>query len=260
MGRIYPLFSSSRGNSVFVGSPASGGILIDAGVSAKRLREALSRAEIPTEAIQGIFITHDHSDHVSGLRVFCRQTGIPIYAQPKTRSNLLAYHYVEDGTEVHSLTGSVTVCGMTVTPFATSHDTVQSCGYRIQMRDGQSCAVCTDLGFVSTEVLASLCGCKLVLLEANYDDRMLHFGPYPAQTKARIRSDRGHLSNEQSGALARALIQNGTVHLVLGHLSQQNNTPEKAEQAITAALSGYVRGRDYLLDIAKPEDGRMIAF
>ncbi|MBR6106922.1 MAG: MBL fold metallo-hydrolase [Oscillospiraceae bacterium] len=259
MARIYPLFSSSRGNAAFVGTP-SGGVLIDAGVSAKRLRDALSRAGIPEAAVQGIFVTHDHSDHVSGLRVFCRQTGIPVYAEPKTRENLFSCHYVEPDADVRTLTEPVTLCGMTLTPFATSHDTVQSCGYRITMPDGQSCAVCTDLGFVPDSVKDALRGCRLVLLEANYDEQMLRCGPYPDYLKRRISSDSGHLSNVQCGELARFLVQNGTVHLVLGHLSEHNNTPETALRTVTEALHGYVCGQDYLLDAAMPEDGRMIAF
>ncbi|MBR3269363.1 MAG: MBL fold metallo-hydrolase [Oscillospiraceae bacterium] len=259
MARIYPLFSSSKGNATFIGTP-SGGILIDAGVSAKRLRDALSRAGIPAEAVEAVFVTHDHSDHVSGLRVFCRQTGAPVYAEPQTLENLLRCGYVDPDADVHPLTVPVTACGLIVSPFATSHDTEKSCGYRITFPDGQSCAVCTDLGYAPESVQQALCGCRLVLLEANYDDTMLRYGPYPEYLKARIRSNSGHLSNVQSGQLARFLIESGTVHLVLGHLSEHNNTPEKAEQAVIGALGGYVRGQDYLLDIAKPEDGRMIVF
>lgn len=259
MARIYPLFSSSKGNAAFIGTP-SGGVLIDAGVSAKRLRDALTRAGIPLSAVQAVFVTHDHSDHVSGLRVFARQTGIAVYAQPQTRDQLLASHFIEPEADLRALTDPVSVCGMTLTPFATSHDTVQSCGYRIDLPDGQSCAVCTDLGHAPEDVQAALRGCRLVLLEANYDEQMLRTGPYPDCLKRRISSNFGHLSNDQSGELARYLVQNGTVHLVLGHLSEHNNTPEKAAQTVTAALSGLVCGQDYLLDVAKPEDGRMIAF
>ncbi len=259
MARIYPLFSSSKGNAAFIGTP-SGGILIDAGVSAKRLRDALSRAGISSGAVAAVFVTHDHTDHVSGLRVFCRQTGVPVYAEPQTLENLLRNGYLEPEADGHTLTGHVQIAGMTVTPFDTSHDTAKSCGFRVMLPDGQSCAVCTDLGYASESVCAALRGCRLVLLEANYDDEMLRYGPYPEQVKARIRSDAGHLSNRQSGELARFLVGNGTVHLVLGHLSEHNNTPEKAAQAITQALSGFVCGQDYLLDVAMPEDGRMIAF
>ena len=259
MARIYPLFSSSKGNATFIGSP-SGGILIDAGVSAKRLRDALGRAGIPLDAVGAVFVTHDHSDHVSGLRVFFRQTGKPVYAEPVTGGCLLRGGWVEPETALRPLTGAVQIAGMTVSPFDTSHDTEKSCGYRVTLPDGQSCAVCTDLGYAPETVRAALCGCRLVLLEANYDEEMLRFGPYPASLKARIRSDSGHLSNTQSGELARYLVENGTVHFVLGHLSEHNNTPEKAAAAVMQALSGYVCGRDYLLDVAKPEDGRMIVF
>ncbi|MBQ8922901.1 MAG: MBL fold metallo-hydrolase [Oscillospiraceae bacterium] len=259
MARIYPLFSSSKGNATFIGTP-SGGILIDAGVSAKRLRDALGRAGIPLGAVAAVFVTHDHSDHVSGLRVFSRQTGIPVYAEPETLECLLRGGYLAPETDARALTAPAEIGGMTVQPFDTAHDTAKSCGYRVTLPDGQSCAVCTDLGHAPETVQSALRGCRLVLLEANYDEEMLRLGPYPASLKARIRSDSGHLSNRQSGELARFLVETGTVHLVLGHLSEHNNTPEKAAQAVTAALSGYVRGQDYLLDVARPEDGRMIAF
>ena len=259
MARIYPLFSSSKGNATFVGTP-EGGILVDAGVSARRLKLRLEEAGLSLSAVQAIFVTHDHSDHVKGLNMLCKQTGIPIYAEPETRRNLFAGDHVPQDADVRALTAPVTVCGMTVTPFSTSHDTVQSCGYRIQMPDGACCAVCTDLGYVTETVDAALNGCRLVLLEANYDEQMLRYGMYPPYLKARIASNAGHLSNVQCGAQARRLIESGTVHLVLGHLSQENNTPAQAEQAVVQALSGYIRGQDYLLDIAKPEDGRMIVF
>ena len=260
MARIYPLFSSSKGNACFVGTP-EGGLLIDCGVSARRLTNQLAACGIPQEAIQGIFITHDHSDHVGGLRVFTKKRQIPVFAQPETRRSLYACGYLEPETECTELTGTVTCAGIEITPFATSHDTVQSCGYRMQMPDGRVCAVCTDLGYVSENVQQALNGCDLVLLEANYDPDMLRRGSYPAQLKMRIASQVGHLSNPDCGKEARRLAENGTTHFVLGHLSQENNRPELAVKAVQEALAGFVCGRDYLLEAAAPEsDGRMIVF
>ena len=260
MSRIYPLFSSSSGNAAFIGSP-SGGILIDCGVSARRLTQALGRCGIAPEAVSGIFITHDHSDHVSGLRVFAKKCGAPVYAQPVTRECLFSGGYLEPEQECRALTGTAECAGIRITTFETSHDTAQSCGYRMEMPDGRVCAVCTDLGYVSGTVSAALQGCDLVLLEANYDEEMLRTGPYPAPLKKRIASDCGHLSNDAAAAAARELVAGGTTRLILGHLSQHNNLPALAEAAVEQGLGGYVRGRDYLLQTAAPEsDGRMVSF
>lgn len=254
MARLYSLFSSSKGNATFVGTP-EGGVLIDCGVSAKRLKLAMERCGLPAESIRAVFITHDHSDHIAGLRVLSKQLPVPVFAQPETLQHLAEWESVDDTLLLRPLETPVSICGMTLMPFATSHDTVQSCGYRIRMEDGSSCAVCTDLGIVTETVQAALTGCRLVLLESNYDEAMLSGGPYPQTLQNRIRSAHGHLSNLQCAAEAKRLVETGTVHLLLGHLSQENNTPQKAETAVVQALSGFVRGRDYLLSIAKPETG-----
>ncbi|MBP0974471.1 MAG: MBL fold metallo-hydrolase, partial [Oscillospiraceae bacterium] len=157
MARIYPLFSGSSGNAEFIGTPA-GGILIDCGVSARRITLALERCGIPAAAVQGIFVTHDHVDHVAGLRVFAKKYQIPVYAQPVTRQCLYDAKYLEPEQISYALESTVECGGIRVTPFATSHDTAQSCGYRMELPDGRSCAVCTDLGYVSDTVAAALKG------------------------------------------------------------------------------------------------------
>lgn len=260
LARIYPLFSGSKGNAEFIGSPA-GGILIDCGVSAKRLVQALERCGIPIAAVQGVFITHDHSDHVAGLRVFTKKYQIPVYAQPMTRQSLYHNKYLEPEQPCQTLNGVTECAGIRITPFATSHDTIQSCGYRLEMPDGRTCAVCTDLGYVSDEAAAGIQGCDLVLLEANYDPKMLRTGPYPASLKLRIASEVGHLSNDDCGDAADMLLRSGTTRLILGHLSQHNNLPELAEHTVEQRLGNFQRGSDYLMQTALPEtDGRMIGF
>lgn len=253
MARIYPLFSSSKGNSTFIGTE-KGGILIDCGVSFKRLTAALSMNNIPLSAVQAVFITHEHSDHVAGLKMLSKSTGLPVYGQKRTLQRLCDGDKISAGSPVIDITGkSVECAGNQVSCFNTPHDTIQSCGYKIRTGDGRDCAVCTDLGHVTPEVDAALTGCRLVLLEANYDEDMLRGGAYPLYLKERILSPNGHLSNHDSGSFAEKLIRQGTTHIILGHLSQDNNRPNIADSTVQSHLTAFTRGRDYLMGVAPVE-------
>lgn len=253
MARIYPLFSSSKGNSSFIGTE-KGGVLIDCGVSFKRLLKALEVNNIPISAIRGVFITHEHTDHVSGLKMLTKHTSVTVYGQKRTLQRLYDDGKIDPSSHIVDMTGKAIECGgCELTCFNTPHDTIQSCGYRITASDGKICAVCTDLGHITAEVDEALKGCRLVLLEANYDENMLRHGSYPLYLKERILSPNGHLSNDMCGIQARNLIRQGTTHIILGHLSQDNNRPDIADRTVSAALSEFDRNRDYLLGIAPVE-------
>ena len=140
-----------------------------------------------------------------------------------------------------------------ISAFETSHDTRQSCGYRIETPDGKSCCVCTDLGYVSETVHQNLTGCDMVLLEANYDLEMLRNGPYPFPLKQRIASKKGHLCNNDSAAEIDRLVKSGTTQIILGHLSQENNTPDVAGNTVIRTLTDLIYKRDYILRVAPVE-------
>lgn len=260
MARLYPLFSSSKGNSTFIGTE-KGGILIDAGVSCKKMFQALAVNNIPPEAVKAIFITHEHSDHIKGVKLFGAKIGCAIYGQKKTLQSMISTDKISPSSPVIELTKPITVCDMEISLFNTPHDTVQSCGYRIHTSDDKYCAVCTDLGHITGEVDQALTGCKMVLIESNYDEYMLRTGYYPLHLKQRILSDNGHLSNDSCAEQVKKLIDRGTTHFVLGHLSQDNNKPYIADKTTAEFLSDYKRGVDYMLGVAPVEtEGGVVIF
>lgn len=261
MARFCSLFSSSSGNSAFL-STGRTNILIDAGVSAKRLKTALINRDIDPKSISGIFITHEHSDHISGVRVLASSFNIPVFATEGTLS-----YMQENGTlngkfpfEVISYDG-MEIGDMFIKPFPTSHDSRESCGYKIELPHSQKAAIATDMGKITPEVRDNIIGCDLVMLESNHDIGMLQNGPYPYILKRRILSDTGHLSNIACGDMAAQLISTGTTRLYLGHLSDENNFPDLAYQTSLAAITektGAVVSRDYILQVNMKENDKDI--
>lgn len=249
MPRIYPLFSSSKGNCTYI-SNGGDGILIDCGVSFLQLNKAFELNGLPLSSVKAVFITHEHSDHIKGLGLFTKKTGVPVYSQSLTLDSL--YDKGCLNSNVNDMPEKAYIGDMCVSSFNTSHDAACPCGYRITFPDKKSCCVCTDLGYVSLEVRNALKGSTAVLLESNYDEKMLRNGPYPVYLKERIRSEIGHLSNTESAEFAAELVKSGTTRLILGHLSQENNTPDLAEYAVECAIAenGFQRNKDYILSVA----------
>ncbi len=252
MAKIAPICSSSKGNSVFVGDSKSG-VLVDAGCSFKALKCGLELCEISFDAVKAIVITHEHSDHTKALLQITKHTNIPVYASHGTLSRMLTEKMIESTANVYTTDELASApVDMEIKAFRTPHDSAQSVGYTMSWEE-HKVAICTDLGHVTEEVRENVTGCDTVYLEANYDPVMLLANySYPPYLKRRIASECGHLSNNDSAEFCCDLIKSGTRRLILGHLSQENNTPEKAYNSVLAKLSacGFICGNDYTLDVA----------
>ena len=229
--------SGSSGNCLLVSSGDSN-LLIDAGISMRRISAGLTQAGISWQDIGGVLITHEHSDHICGLKTMIRQRSVPIYA-PRTVANRLygMLPGIENCLRFTPVGESFPLAGFQVRAFHTPHDTDESVGYRVEA-DGVF-ALATDMGHVTDEVFEGLRGADTALIEANHDPEMLRMGPYPAYLKLRILSERGHLSNPDCAELARRLCETGTRRIVLGHLSKENNRPALALDTVRSYMGEY---------------------
>ena len=232
---ITTLASGSSGNCTLV---SAGGthILVDAGISMKRIGGGLAALGLRPGDLGGVLVTHEHTDHVCGLATMTKQHRIPIYA-PRTVANYLRRTIagVEDYLHIITPGEPFGIGDAVLRAFPTPHDAPESVGYRMDadIRFG----FCTDLGHVTDEVLAALEGVDAAVIEANHDEEMLRYGSYPYFLKRRILSDSGHLSNASAGRLAVQLARSGASRLILAHLSRENNLPDLALQAVTGALA-----------------------
>ena len=256
MSRICPLFSSSSGNSTYIGTQ-NGGVLVDAGASFKGICEAINSARGSIDEITAVFITHEHDDHIKGLKTLLNKTNATLFASAKTLEALAELNKISAKTKVVALDENfVEAGGIIARRFATSHDCEGSSGYSFILPDNKKVAVCTDSGIITEQMRSALLGNDLVLLESNHDIQMLKQGPYPPHLKVRILSDLGHLSNNACAGELEGLLNSGTTRFILGHLSQHNNTPMMAKATAEAALikKGAQNGKDYFLTVAKPKD------
>ena len=252
---LCPLFSGSGGNATFI-SLGNTRILVDAGVSASRLVKALSILGVDPESLSGILVTHEHIDHVKGLKVFSKRAGVPVYANPGTWQGILAR---DDGVP-HELRRVITtgedffIGGVNVCPFAIPHDAADPVGYVFSRGEGKL-GIVTDTGYLSDSWLSYVTGCQALILEFNHDVQMLREGGYPEHLKRRILSRKGHLCNEDGAKALAMLAKQGTQAAFLGHLSQENNRPEKAFACAKEALAevGIRVGEEFYLSVATQE-------
>ncbi len=218
------VFASGSGGNCMLLSHKDTHILIDAGISMRRIETSLRGQGLTVKDIGGVLITHEHSDHISGLKMLIKHYGPEVFA-PRTVGTRLCgmLPEAEEHLTVLPVGCDFPLGDISIRAFHTPHDTDESVGYRIE--GGGSFALATDMGCVTEEVLHGLLGAQTVLLESNHDVRMLCDGPYPVYLKRRILSDHGHLSNADCARLARYLADKGTRRIILGHLSRENNRP-----------------------------------
>ncbi len=260
MAKACQLFSGSSGNSIYIGS-ASSGVLVDVGVSARRCEYALNRIGVDIGSIKAVFITHEHRDHIAGLRVFASKHKIPVFAEPKTIEELYRLDLIDGNVNINEMGRNVEILELGVQSFYNSHDSASCLGYRFTLPGGRSISVCTDTGYITDDAKAALAGTDMIFLESNHEISMLENGAYPYPLKKRILSPEGHLSNFAAGEYAKELLLSGTTRFVLSHLSRENNVPEVARQSAVAALGelGAKENSDYRLYVSKPEnDGGLI--
>lgn len=257
--RFASIASSSSGNCLYVGDDNTH-ILIDAGVSYKSINEGLKQLDLQLSDIDAILITHEHTDHIKGLGVLERKCEIPIYASQGTIEGILASTSLGDFNKdcIKSLRdlSSFDIKSLNITPHEISHDANEPVCYSIKS-GGKTIAAVTDLGVYTDKLINELGKLDFILCEANHDVRMLQLGPYAYNLKQRILSDRGHLSNENSGRFISKLLNDNFNSIMLGHLSDQNNMPELAYEAvkleITMADCKY-SGNDFPIYVAKKNE------
>ena len=240
------LASGSSGNAALV-SCGSAHILLDAGISARRITTGLKALGVEAADLTAVLVTHEHHDHISGLAVLTKKLRVPVVASGPTCGQLCyRIPFLEELVRRQQLGIGMELGGLWVESFATSHDAAGSVGYSISA-GGCRMVLATDLGCITPEVEGAVRGCDLLVCETNHDEDWVKSGPYPYHLKARVLGDRGHLSNEAGAELAALGVESGARTVILAHLSAENNTPAHARQAVCRRLSGL--GADPEIDV-----------
>lgn len=236
--QVHVLASGSKGNAIYIQSGGTG-LLVDAGISARRIANGLAEIGVKPTDLSGILITHEHRDHVAGLPVFCRKYGVPVYAKEATWYGLGCRREIEPAC-CRILPETIRLGELTVDPFAIPHDAADPVGF-VLTNNGAKCTVATDVGFVTEPVRTALADADVLVLESNHDVTMLKNGPYPRMLQQRILSNRGHLSNADAAWTLAKLPPRPSLDVFLAHLSHENNTPSLAYNTVRDVL--YTAGR-----------------
>lgn len=253
--QIHVLASGSTGNATFI-KIGGANILIDAGISARRIKQGLAAVGTAVEDLDGILITHEHRDHIVGLPTLTRKYRLPVFARPEAWKALDTQSVGRELPEEcrRELTDSFDIRDVKVEPFSIPHDAADPVGFSFY-HSNKKCCLATDLGFVTETVKKALAFADALVLEANHDVEMLKQGSYPWFLKKRIMSNRGHLANTDAGWTLARLPRKSHCHVFLAHLSQENNRPDLAEDTVANILAeqGCQLGRDVTLHITYPD-------
>ena len=262
--RLCSIASGSSGNCIYVGSDHTH-LMVDAGISGKRIEQGLNSLELSAKDMDGILITHEHVDHVKGLGVMARKYALPIYATKGTldeirRMGSLGVIPDELYREIHP-DEPFAVRDLTVKPMHISHDAADPVAYRVE-GEGKSAGIVTDLGKYDDYIVDKIQGLDVLLLEANHDIHMLEVGSYPYPLKRKILGDRGHLSNELSGKLLCRVLHDRMKAVFLGHLSKENNYEELAYETVRLEINlgdTKYQADDFRIEVAKREQRSSVA-
>ncbi len=256
--RVCTIASGSGGNCLYLGTDSTH-VLVDVGISCKKITESVRDLGVDSKEIDAVLLTHEHIDHVRSLGVIARKLGIPFYATKGTSDALK-----KDGRLGEIPGGLVrlvepdrpfSVGDLNVTAFSTPHDAAEPVGFRFES-GGKSFAVAMDLGTYDNNIVRHLKRLDGILLEANHDVRMLETGPYPYALKQRILSPTGHLSNEAAGKLLSGILHDTMRFILLGHLSKQNNYPALAYETVCSEVTfgdNPYKASDFKIDVAPAE-------
>lgn len=246
--------SGSSGNCHYIGYKNTN-ILIDAGLSGKKIVDGLSDIDIDASKLNGILITHEHSDHIKGVGILSRKFNLPIFTNYKTWLNMRDKlgKINEDNVFIFENNKFCNLGDFIIKPFSITHDAADPVGFSLLNEKEEKISIATDIGHISNTIKENVMGSKLVVLESNYDKEMLLMGSYTYTLKKRVMSDIGHLSNEDAAKFSVDLIKNGTEDILLAHLSRENNFPELAYETSNHILSenGMTIGKDVKIDILR---------
>lgn len=253
--KLHSLASGSTGNATLV-QMNNTNILVDAGISCRRITEGLKALDLTPDNLHAIFITHEHTDHVKGLRVWSKKNKTPIFAPENTWMNMQDRKEI-DRVCCRILPKTLTIGDITIKPFSISHDAIEPMGFSFYCEQ-KKCSVVTDIGVVSKEIEEALADSDILMLEANHDIEMLKTGSYPFVLKKRILSNQGHLSNLECAKLINRLIEKKSMKIILAHLSEENNRPSLARKTVQDFLTNNDKQSYAEIKIAQPDS--MVGF